>query len=345
MAEIRVGPFPPYVSRQTIRNGLEVKNGVYQNAAGLNNWLITRGGQLVPATMVGAMGAGDSHTLHFALYPRAYARHRAWLVGGRPTGTTPFQITITAGSSSTFTFTADRPAAPQIHRQVVSSPDDDVEETSITIACPSGSGAGFVDCLACFEVPRPVVSTTEDLITPEEGFAQGRPIGPDLTTLVDNIYDAGGENSAEAIRRNGLFFWSVPTSQAFTTTSTSYVNVFTLLKPPVLAAYSNLASGAEDRVNLKVYARANGSGGTFRVTTTASGNTQTRSIGATGVWEWWSSSALSTTSFDIATEDLAAVDGRRSSSWDELTMELKADGAATTVDIAAISIGRHKQST
>lgn len=343
MAEIRVGPVPPFVSNQSIKNGLEVRGAVYQNAAALNNWLITRGGQLLPATMIGAMSASDSFVLNLSLYPRAYAKHRAWIVGGRPTTSAPFQVTITAGSSSTFTFTADRPAAPQIHLQEVATPDDAINETSITIACPAGSGAGFVDCLACFEVPRPIVSTIEDLITPEDVFVQGRPIGADLVTLVENIYDAGGEESNdEIIRRNGLFWWSVPTSAAFSTTSTTYVPIFTLLKPAVLGAYENNAGGAVARVNASVYARRTGTSSTsnrFRVTTTSGHSAEI--ICNTTSWAWQPGTP-NTSSFSVDSEDLSASDGRRSSRSDELTFELKAIAGAT-VEIAAIHIGRYKQ--
>ena len=341
MAEIRVGFIPPSVNRFTVKSGLDVNVRVYRNAARLNNWILARGGQLVPATVVNPMIASDSQTLHFSLYPRAYAKHRAWIVGGRPTGTTPFQVTITAGgSSSTFTFTAERPTQPQFHLAVVASPNDTVHETSITLACPAGSGSGFVDSVACFEVPRPILSPEEDLVTSEEMFAEGRPIGAGVTALVQNIHDTGPvvTTSHSAVnRRNGIFYWSVPTSAAFSTTSTTYVNIFDLLKPPALAAYT---TDVEERINFRVYARSmGGSTASFRVETT-SGNAQTRSIGGTGVWEWWSS-GIAASSVDVDAEDLSATDGRRSSRWDELTFQVKAS-SGFTVEVAAISIGRHK---
>lgn len=301
------------------------------------NWILARGGQLVPAFAYGALSPGDTKTLHFTLYPNEYAYTRVWVVNARATGSTPFTVVV---DGQTLTFGSERVGEPQMVRQAITTPSSSLEIMTLVLSCPSSSGAGFIDTLQCFEAPRAFLNTTEDAVTDPNLFTVGRPINTVIETLVENL--------AEAFivrRRCGLFYWAVDTADAFSTGSTTYVPIFPL-QPSANLPYGTTFTGNERFANVRVYARATGGGtGTFRVQTSQSGDTATRSIPATGAWTWVPSTTINTVSFDLQTEDIEAVDGLRSATRDEMTFSVKADAGGTTIQVAAISVGQWKQNS
>ena len=340
MPEIWIPHVPPALSATTVKNGRDPRGATFQSVASMLNWILGRGGQLIPAFTFGALAAGAAKTLQFTLFPNRYAYSRIWVFNARPTGDKPFVLNVSssAGGSASLTFTSERSGEPQMMRQTITSPTDQQVILNLTLSCPSSSGAGFIDSVQCFEAPRAFLNTTESKVTDEQFFAAGRPINNVVGTLLDNLVDV-----RVARRRPGLFYWGVDLADAFTTTSTTYVNIFELLQHSAIRAYGDVYNDGRNFVNCRVYARATGGSGTYQVTTT-SGNSQTRAISGSGAWGWISST-INTVVINIDTEDIAAVDGRRLNRSDELTHKVKADAGGTTIDVATVFVGQWKQAT
>lgn len=334
----------PSLSAINIRSGVAPSSREFLNAANLANWLAGRGGQLIPAFCYGTLAGNTTKTLNLHVLPRKQALTRAWVISAYATSATPFVLTVTRGSfSQAFTFAQTRvDSAPAILYEPITSPTDTVgtaTQLTLTLASSASSGAGFIDSISCFEVPRAVVVPgLDDGTVVLDRYRPGAPIHQfSVETLVDAVTDL-----AAISRRNGMYCWAVDVADCFSTTSTSYVPIFDLLKPAVLAAYTDAANGALDYINCKVYARSTVLGGTFRVTA-ASGDSNTINLTSSGAWVW-NPGTINTRTVSVDTENLSVSDGRRSSRWDELTFELKA-GTAGVAEIATICIGRHKQAT
>src|ERR1041384_2011821 len=109
----RVSTVPNGISRADVVNGRSVRGSTgWQNFAGLANWLIGRGGILVPAFCVGrvaggtgALTAGSTITLRFNAYPRYSALRRIWILTGRSgklaiSGTAHMQVRAPSGTGT-----------------------------------------------------------------------------------------------------------------------------------------------------------------------------------------------------------------------------------------------------
>lgn len=328
--------------RTQVLPGRAVRAPTWQDMAGATHWALGRGAQLLPlGSPCGvALAAGTTYTFEWRTRPRYQTHARLWTITAYGSGGgADLDIEAPVGGTTLTQALGDaaRTARPINYVERLGAQADSTTNLTLDLT-PSGNDV-IVASIGCVEIPRLALSITAndkgmDLVRlrPTEPIwaAQG---GADegLQQLLDSL-----DINSDIGRRVGHLAWSVPylantvstDTFALSSASGTFANLFPLAIP-MLARPGNLsAAGAlstTQNLAVHVHARnsAGGTSGEARVTM-ASGATTT--INITGTSYAWFSGTIA-----VHAEDMTTADGRRSTTWDEATIEFRRSAGAGTV--------------
>lgn len=325
---VRVPELPPWAGYLEACSAKPVREAtIYAMAL---NWLLGRGGTLIPWTRIGADNSvpiGGTRTLRFTIYPRYQATHRMWLVTGGASAPSSAVFTDPSGGTSTLTFSSDTSIssgedqlAPRVHVETITSRVDVATHVEVDFAVPgSALDAVKVVAIACFELPR----TALELGGPDLGINQGSLVGG-RPILADDGVSLGGvaaaiEEAKEIAKRAAHFQYAVFDGGIDGAVSSGiYSNVFAA-RMPVLERF--LYDGeTRATVPVWVYTRSSATSSGDVLLTMDSGDTCTISVPTNDAGTWRSGTLL------VHVEDLAVADGRRASILDLLHVEARSTG-------------------
>jgi hypothetical protein len=296
-------------------------HGWTQSAIALN-WLLGRGGALIPWTWVGDdVSVAATETLRFTIYPRAQATHRAWLFTALATTSARLTFTDPSGGSTAFDIVDDVVAdpdnddlmTPRMHVETIASRVDVATHVEVTIENDAGSAtSATLLSIACFELPRASLASVDGGVE-QASLVGGMPIfngssgGLSLTAVVGAVGEAlsvakrpahiqmarFAGNGALVIAGAGgpLFSADLPVLERFIYAGETTVSV------PIWV-YTRSDVGANGTIDVAI-----DSGSTHQFVIPG---------GDTGTWR--------TASVPIHVEDLSASDGRRATSWDKVNV-------------------------
>lgn len=319
--------FRPELS-DAIRSGVPVGASDWSTLGGLSNWCQGHGGMLIPWSAIGyTIDAEAYETLRFYVAPKLPCVERIWAVNLR--GASPGVIaTITAGSASAVTVPVVSSAAdqtPVLIREPLSAKTEAAGAVELTVAATDlgVSDQVIVESVALYEQTRSRLAL------------DSTDYGVDLSTLrprdpigaLSNRSTAGVMAAYKALdaRRAGYFHWAAPDGDPIVITSGTPTALFPL-DPPCIAP-TVYAGDAQSSLTIAVRASASGGQGVVAVSSSADADT----IAVVGAAAWY------TVQIAFDAEDLAAVDGRRSSAWESVTLEAYVD-TATSISISSVSV-------
>lgn len=305
--------------------GRSVRAQSWRTLAHNLNWVLGHGAHIVPcytpANTSGLISLSASTTYTFRYYtkPRYQATQRLWLFSGETT-TYPsrVELTGTTGPVSVIASPNRLAVSPQIFV-------DDVTQSQTggewTLDVQPLDVAVTPYLLGCVDVPRLALSTSgNDQGTDLARLLPGRPVD---ITAAQNIVDATG-SIIYCGRRASYLQWSVPDTTAFARsgTATAYGSNYVLgstaaADAPVLARLK-FVGGTTGTVSARIYCWSTG-GSTIhaRLVRAATGATSSEVTVTSGTGAW---SDEMTISCDAT--NLAVSDGRRSSRWDGIDVEI-----------------------
>lgn len=344
MAIARVPLFPTVVDASNVIIGYEVDGRTHQAVAGEVNHLLGRGGQLIAAYAVNDdLPGSTTWTFNFKIWPRLQAWRRRWCVWMHTQDSASSYATanVTAGSASAVgvaAFITRTLAAPFVFDETLSSRAAGETTTTLVIENTTAATEITIVAIACVEIPRPTLPADgTDYGAVIESCRGGAPISDEVGLSVGGEVDSLAQALTTA-RRGALFHWSVDTTSSgvLTTTSGSLSDVFDV-KPILLARklYQTSTTGVS---YWRIYAKASDGTTSGEVVLTAtSGDTLTITIPTSTTSYTWL--PASNGDLDVDCEDLAANDGRRSTRWDEITVQWRRTAGAGTLSLAAMCCG------
>lgn len=237
--------------------------------------------------------------------------------------TATIKAPASTGVAATALIGAARGVPPVIYSEVLASQSSAV--TDLTIEITATGGDIEIDSLSCYELTRSAVPAAE--------------AGVDATSERprERIYTDNGTESVVGVlgsflamdpRRVGIYQWAVPVGTPVTRTG-AYTNLLTLACPVLARKLNEGATTAT--VYWSAYARVNAGSGDVLLTTTQSGVSDSVNVTATS-FAWTTPRAIS-----ISCEDMTASDGRQSSAWDDLQIQIRGNGG-NTLSVAAVSV-------
>lgn len=330
----------PFSTRSGIVSGAPVRAGQWTRNARCLNWLLGRSRCLIPATRVEGSGIAASATATFRvqLWPRAQARFRLWHVviragvGDSATGT----FTDPSGGALDWTYYDVDPSARVVttgffHVETLPSPwsSTPVADAFTVSNDASSDGPVYVESVQCWELPRLRLNAdAADLGVDVDTLGAGLPIYDDVGESIGGV--ARGIGTAQLYDRRALFYWLRPANgggaEVKSGTWTALYEEGPVLQP-------SMQFRAETLRPCDVYVSAycdSGTAGEIRFTMT-SGDALTLAISATS--STWVSGTI-----DVYAEDLSTSDGRRSTTWDIATVEVRRTSGAGSVWIDSICI-------
>lgn len=319
--------YRPSLDTGGILSGEPVSAFDWQGLAGLANFALGHGAQLIPWSAIGRrVAGGGSAAFHFYVGPKMPATERVWRITLR-SETPGATATITAGSASAVTVvppTTRDVAGTFTIREPLAAKTSTAAGTTLTVAA-TGGNVRVVAC-AMYEQTRAALDAA-DLGVELGSVVQRTPIVDLPNVSLAGVCDA--YKGADA-RRAGLFHWATSAAVPITITGGSTVTLFDL-SPPALAALSNVGD-VEGTVTIAAYAMVNAGAGKLTFTADGAGFSEVLEVTDTSL-TW----ITSTTPIDC--EDITVDDGRRSARWEGFQIT-GADATATTLSIASISIIR-----
>lgn len=355
----RVVMLPTIPEVTQIVTGRAVRAPTYRDLAHLNNWLMGRGGQLIPATYCGdTLTAGTAYEFQFRVRPRYPATSRLWTIYARSASTTrtsTLAVEIPSGGTSRSYqvrgvryLESGRPTHAQPIRYVHRAAGRSAAEATATIKLTPSVENCIIESIACVEIPRDRLNTTDaDYGQDAEQCVVEAPIwGSFNDGLQDMLRNFDGSEDIGA--RNGFFQWAVPYTAGGSETTTFAPSISGTsgslfpLSPIILARATTLdnattAAATTAAVSFRVLCKVtSGVTGTVTVTMTSGDSTTVSSINSTS-WTWWPSTASAAATVDVDTTDMTAADGRRSTRWDEAAWTFSASGEGS-LWVAAVSM-------
>jgi hypothetical protein len=314
-----------------ILNGAGVSSGAtwYQAAYGAN-WLAGQAAVLVPGVQIDKnVAAGATGVLHFRAKTRLVAIERVWtlvLRSATPGTTATIKAPASTGAAQAATASEGRTSRELIvYREVLSAQASAVTDLTIEIAAVTGDIE--IDSVTCFELTRSSLAYTAD----------DYPADPLSMRPRERIFEGNGYQSATGVigsivtsepRRVGIYQWSVPVVTPVTRAG-AYTNLLTLACPVLARKLDTGDTVAE--VYWSAYAKVNAGSGDVLLTTTQSSVSD--SVNVTGTSFAWTTARK----INISCEDMTAADGRQSSAWDDLQIQIRGNGA-DTLSLAAVSV-------
>lgn len=338
MSDTRIDKFGLTVPSENILAGNPVGSHEWSRMARLHNWIV--GGRvqvLVPATIINAtILASGAEQFRFYAEPTFEPISRVWAVyfdtatvstgTHGPNGSTAqaFSVATSDAGSKLHTY---------LHHPVSQS--SSAAELVYDIFGASGSANTTVVWIACFALPRVAADPpSSEIFVSVPSVAQGQPIH---NSAGDTSLGEGFSANNEALALNNVkrsqFHWTCDDNDTTLTRSTtntaSWDSMFDELEPALLG---RLLYNGDTTYTVKFRVRAKGDG-KVRITM-ASGDVATINNNFGGSFAWSSAEDL-----DIHAEDLDTSDGRRSSTWDNATIDFQANSG--TFEVSAISIYDH----
>jgi hypothetical protein len=314
-----------------ILNGAGISSGAtwYQAAYGAN-WLAGQAAVLVPGVQIDKnVAAGATGVLHFRAKTRLVAIERVWtlvLRSSTPGTTATIKAPASTGAAQAATVSDGRTSRELIvYREVLSAQASAVTDLTIEIAAVTGDIE--IDSVTCFELSRASLAYTAD----------DYPADPLSMRPRERIFEGNGYQSATGVigsivtsepRRVGIYQWSVPVVTPVTRAG-GYTNLLTLACPVLARKLDTGDTVAE--VYWSAYAKVNAGSGDVLLTTTQSSVSD--SVNVTGTSFAWTTARK----INISCEDMTAADGRQSSAWDDLQIQIRGNGA-DTLSLAAVSV-------
>ncbi len=322
---------PPYLRPEPIPGTILVGNAISSGRewfpmAHLANWLTGGGAQLVPACVIDkTITAGATGTLRFRAKTRYVAIERLWIFMVRSATAGANLLVDTGAGDVVYPINAGRDTRlPIIHREVLSSQSSAVNELYAALSAEVGDVE--IDSVAVIELPRPIIDQTSEYavdtntLRPRERIFSSLVVGESATGVI-----------AAAIlpdaRRVGIYSWAA-FAESPVTRAAAYTDLLTL-PVPVLAQLLN-SGDTTAQVYWSIYAKVSAGSGDVKLTTSQSGVSDSVNITGTS-YAWTTPRAIS-----ISCEDMSAADGRQSSAWDDLTVQLRGTGG--TLSLASLSI-------
>ena len=343
MAAIVTVAHPGPVTVTAIKSGLPVLGTTHSGIARLTNWAQGRGMVNIPAYSPGnTIAAAANGSYFFRVTPRYQAIQRVWAFTLRSTSTTidttvAIKVPYNAGSAlATVVAGDDRDTlSTYIVVEDRASQSATEEEISCNLAV---TGAGcVVESITCWDMPRAelAINANDDGVDLQT-VAYRTPIREGTAESLGGEADA--VVAALAACRRVLMQWALPatTSEARSITGTSYGNALGGGTSIILARklYRSSTTGT---LSAKVYAKTADTSDIADVRfTTTSGASATINIPAAshGNFAWFGAPLT----FTADCEDLTVSDGRRSTRWDELTVEAKVTAGGDILYLASISV-------
>jgi hypothetical protein len=320
---------PLIVSADTVKSGYAVRSKTWRRLGELMNYMLSRGGALIPAYNPGSTVSGEgSVEYYYRAKPMACAVTRLWLVRVRVDASDSVQtVTINPNSTGDQVFsvsTSARDGAALYVLEPVASPGSSEQELMLEIANSAGDDIEVMS-VCCVDVPRVYLDTNTTEYGVEVGTCDPRnPMfdgsGESIVGVADSIGNGWG-----LTRRPGLLMWAVDalgSGEYFSTDATTATDIFQL--DPVILGRRYLSSTAF--CYPYVYAQTTHVDTTAEVTiSTTSGGSCTIEIptGSDSAFDWYGGSA---DQFYCDSELLSSSDGRRSSRWDEMTIQAEVTG-------------------
>lgn len=336
-------PYRVDVSTSDIRSGAAVRGPTWYGVAQLNNHTLGRGGMLVPAYSPGvALTAGTTYLLAYWVLPRYQALERCWQILGRgATATNTLAIEAPAGVTArdAVAYTEEEDIQPVRFIETIGAQSEAEAELELELTPTSGGSNVNLDSVCCYEVPRAALAI---------GDSGDRGHGL-VDTLPGQLIDAGAISPAVATlyndqaigRRVSLVQWAVPysaggsttTSFAASTTSSSYQDLWDDGIPVLARQLDRSATTGAIVARFLAWTDGTGTGGEIRLSSSVHGASSTASVSNSVTSPTWTDPVV----LEVDCTDLTAADGRRSSAWDELQVQYKADGT-TTLYLASASV-------
>jgi hypothetical protein len=319
------------VTPDDVLSGASVSSGRqwYPGAFGAN-WLSGQSAVLVPGVVVDkTIAAASTGVLHFRAKTREVAIERIWTLMLRASASATSAVIkapASTGTALSVRVASERDVRlPVIYRELLTAKASAVTDLTIEIAATGGDIE--IDSITCYELARPIL--TADSVDWGVDVSSERPR--------ERIFEDDGYQSATGVvgamlscdpRRVGIYHWSVPVGTPVTRNG-AYTNLLTLACP-VLARILDSGDTVAP-VYWSAYAKVNAGSGDVLLTTTQSGVSS--SVNVTGTSFAWTTA----TKINISCEDMNAADGRQSSAWDDLQIQIRGNGA-DTLSIAAVSV-------
>lgn len=306
--------------------------------ARLNNWIAGRGSMDVPAHAPGVtIASAGSSTFTYRLKPRYQTTRYAFSVLLTSAAATNCDVTV-GGTTRVVRVQERRNALPETLYIDRSSQSDTEASLSITIA-PSASGDDVnVECISIEALPRSVLATGaahDDLGADRLDFFHRQAI--DTTNIADQGL-ARLNDLRDSARRVGIYQHSFGTDSPFSTSSTTFVDVFDE-DHEELGRY--LYNGDTTRTHswrVLAYADVAGTKGEVRITNTSGASTVIDVPLSTTSATWLPVTGGSPDTFTCDCEDNTAANGRRRSGGDMHAIQARVTSASGTIYIESISI-------
>lgn len=305
-------------------------------------WAMGRGAQLIPSYMPAeTITEGNSVRYRFMLRPRSQCVDMVWVINARGTGGAVggaiIELTtdVDGGTVTTKQYSVgDQPFTvwPVLHHQLLDTVSTSVMDARITIEAIDGDVV--VDGIACYEAPRSKLAYT----------ANDGGIDPTTLRFRNPIYNGSRKSlggvattvtkAFSSARKAGLFMWATGdttgTCQASTTSTSSSNGLFRAGVPMLGRKLYTSSTTATVTVYVQAaYATGAARTGSVTFTPVSSGSTTTLTINQP-TFEWYN------TTFTIDCTDLTATDGRRSTRWDDVTVNFYTQNAADTLYVASV---------
>lgn len=332
-----------YHPAREVLNGRPVMGSTWAKAGAMVNWLLGRGGQIVPAHVLDVdLVSGHEYSLAYYAFPRLHTLHRLWSFNGvAASGGVSLLVKVppvldgNPNPGESVTFGSNVSAASP--RTVLERLDDtDSEQTAIELLLTPNANMRLYS-VSAVDVPRANLLTDGATSTDECGvdlarFAPGQPL---TYSSVSNIFEVL-ERPLFLGRRASLMQWAVPyedngsPTTTFAKSTTGSGATITRLPIPILAG---MTTGGATR-SMYCSALLWTTGGTATLTFSSSETSDTLALSSTSATPEW----VSNNGFLVETESLSEDDGRPSADWDEVTVTLTRTGAAGTAYCASFGI-------
>lgn len=333
----------PFPSRSGIASGKPVRAGQIAQVGHALNYLKGHGHTVIPAMSLTSVPIPPGTTYTYdAIFPlQPWTRHLVWsfrprinTAGGFATGT------FTGPYGGAFTFSALR-SEPEYRAITTAFRFIEAATSAPTSSLYYGAPGTFtiendatsthdlyVDVVQCLALPR----ETLEMDTSDEAISGAGSIGAGLPIFDQAYYSLGGisrviadgEDSASlGFATRALFAWARPRGQGLLVSGTTWTPVFE--EGPCIQPHHRFRAETLRHVWCNVVGKVDTGGDTLEVRfTAASGDTVTETDGSTTSGSWGFPSAL-----DVYAEDLATSDGRRASTDEVITIEVRCTGAGT----------------
>lgn len=335
---VRVEPAPS----PSIYSGLPVSaSQTWAPMAYGANWLNGYGACLIPYTAYPGSGnnevaSGGTATWRFQTYTRSQAIERIWVaqVVGRTTEKNGTAQLYAGSGTPTEVYVSPTGEINQtiFYREILGS--QSAAQTELTFTMNAFASHVTLQSLACWEQWRPVLlqSADDHGVNTQSDIARERIYtGNVLSGVAESVTGTYFATEYADARRTGQFCFAVPTNNPYVISSSTYQPIIDVASPLLTR---KLNSGqTTGKLYWSALVKVNDSGpGYIRLTTSHSGVSSVVTFTNNLSLAWTTPEQI-----DVDCDDMTSVDGRQSSTWDDMNLEVKSD-FALDVSIASVCV-------